>query len=157
MVADKITKPTRTQRLGALVGNHDDLRAVFRAAAALPRNKVLTCIRYAVAVRAGVKMTKDDTAAHEAAWSALSEAGKTKVRAGIDKHVATGMALRAKDPTAAKRQAKAKAVLEDDGGKRLSVKLLGRQVKKVDRLMKSGFAEDQQAVIRRLIDESKCS
>lgn len=62
-----------------------------------------------------------------------------------------------KDPTAAKRTAAVKARLEDDGGKRLSVKLLGRHVKKVQRLIEAGVADDQQAVILKLIDEAKIS
>jgi hypothetical protein len=66
-----------------------------------------------------------------------------------------GPPMRGADATAAKRQAGVKARLEEDGGKRIPVKLFGRQVQKVDQLIQNGYADDQQAVIRRLIDEKK--
>lgn len=62
-----------------------------------------------------------------------------------------------KDPTAAKRTAALKERLEQDGGKRMSLNLHGKQVKKLDRLVKAGAGEDHSSVIRNLIDDAKCS
>lgn len=54
--------------------------------------------------------------------------------------------------TPAERQAESTARLIKAGGKRLSVKLEGTHIKKIGRLIKAGYAPDQQAVIRRLIE-----
>jgi hypothetical protein len=89
---------------------------------------------------------------HSAAERALQHAiDAGLVAAGRVVDVVT--AERSDDATAAKRQAGVKARLEEAGGKRIPVKLFALQVKKLDALLRSGFAVDQQAAIRRLIDE----
>lgn len=60
-----------------------------------------------------------------------------------------------KDPTAAKRTAALKVRLQSDGGKRMSLNLDGKRVKKLDRLVKHGVGADHSAVIRQLIDDAK--
>lgn len=59
-----------------------------------------------------------------------------------------------KDPTAAKRTAALKVRLQEGGGKRMSLNLDGKRVKKLDRLVKAGVGADQTAVIKRLIDDA---
>lgn len=59
-----------------------------------------------------------------------------------------------KDPTAAKRTAALKVRLQEGGGKRMSLNLDGKRVKKLDRLVKTGVGADQTAVIKRLIDDA---
>ena len=86
---------------------------------------------------------------------------------GLQQAIDGGAALRGKvvpvlpsapsDPTAAKRTAAVKARLEENGGKRLPVKLLGRHVKKLQAGMKAGTGDSQQAVILKLIDDADFS
>lgn len=59
-----------------------------------------------------------------------------------------------KDPTAAKRTAALKVRLQAEGGKRMSLNLDGKRVKKLDSLVKAGVGADQTAVIKRLIDDA---
>lgn len=61
-----------------------------------------------------------------------------------------------KDPTAAKRTAALKERLKAGGGKRMSLNLDGRRVKKLERLVKAGVGSDQTAVIKKLIDDADC-
>lgn len=60
-----------------------------------------------------------------------------------------------KDPTAAKRTAALKVRLQEGGGKRMSLNLDGKRVKKLDHLVKHGVGTDHSAVIRQLIDDAK--
>lgn len=59
-----------------------------------------------------------------------------------------------KDPTAAKRAAALKDRLEDDGGKRTSINLLGVHVKKLERLVKKKVGKNHTAVIQKLIEDA---
>lgn len=60
-----------------------------------------------------------------------------------------------KDPTAAKRTAALKERLQADGGKRMSLNLDGKRVKKLDKLVRGGLGADHSAVIRQLIDDAE--
>lgn len=59
-----------------------------------------------------------------------------------------------KDPTAAKRTAALKVRLQEGGGKRMSLNLDGKKVKKLDKLVKAGVGVNHTAVIQRLIDDA---
>lgn len=59
-----------------------------------------------------------------------------------------------KDKTAAKRASAMKERLVVGGGKRFSVNLDGRRVKKLDKLVRDGVGGDHSEVIRRLIDDA---
>lgn len=60
-----------------------------------------------------------------------------------------------KDPTAAKRTAALKERLQADGGKRMTLNLNGKRVKKLDRLVKRGVGNNHSAVIWKLIDDAE--
>lgn len=60
-----------------------------------------------------------------------------------------------KDPTSAKRTAALKARLHADGGKRMSINLIGDRVKKLDKLKKLGVGDNHTDVINRLIDDAE--
>ena len=59
-----------------------------------------------------------------------------------------------KDPTAAKRTAALKQRLLESGGRRMSLNLDGKRVRKLDRLIKAGKGDKHSDVIRKLIDEA---
>ena len=62
-----------------------------------------------------------------------------------------------KDPTAAKRTAAMKERLQVDGGKRMSLNLVGKRVRKLDKLVMRGKGANHSDAINILIDDAECS
>ena len=60
-----------------------------------------------------------------------------------------------KDPTSAQRNANLKLRLAADGGKRMSLNLIGDRVRKLNKLVKQGVGGNHSDVIGRLIDDAE--